>query len=142
MPLVCMQVNGTYDTRPRSYMSDIHRGVVEHRSFGVPVYVLVVQQATEKEHDSTYKLDSHLLIIQEIGALENHTKRPFTNLLSHSVVDAHNIGRRGRHLDQRSVSWTEGARRKRFRKNDEFGRFDERVAVVLYVRDGLILEFW
>lgn len=97
MPLVCMQVNGTYDTQPRSYMSDIHPGVVEHRSFGVPVYVLVVQQATEKEHDLTYKLDSHLLIIQEIGALENHTKRPFTNLLSHSVVDAHNIGRRGRH---------------------------------------------
>ena len=97
MPLVCMQVNGTYDTQPRSYMSDIHPGVVEHRSFGVPVYVLVVQQATEKENDLTYKLDSHLLIIQEIGALENHTKRPFTNLLSHSVVDAHNIGRRGRH---------------------------------------------
>ena len=97
MPLVCMQVNGTYDTQPRSYMSDIHPGVVEHRSFGVPVYVLVVQQATEKENDLTYKLDSHLLIIQEIGALENNTKRPFTNLLSHSVVDTHNIGRRGRH---------------------------------------------
>ena len=97
MPLVCMQANGTYDTRPRSYTSDIHPGVVEHHSFGVPVYVLVVQQTTVTRHDLTYKLDSHLLIIQEIGALENHTKRPFTNLLSHSVVDAHNIGRRGRH---------------------------------------------
>ena len=97
MPLVCMQANGTYDTRPRSYTSDIHPGVVEHHSFGVPVYVLVVQQTTVTRHDLTYKLDSHLLIIQEIGALENNTKRPFTNLLSHSVVDAHNIGRRGRH---------------------------------------------
>ena len=97
MPLVCMQANGTYDTQPRSYTSDIHPGVVEHHSFGVPVYVLVVQQTTVTRHDLTYKLDSHLLIIQEIGALENNTKRPFTNLLSHSVVDAHNIGRRGRH---------------------------------------------
>lgn len=97
MPLACMQENGTYDTRPRSYTSDIHLGVVEHHSFGVPVYVLVAQQATVTRRDLTYKLDSHLLIIQEIGTLKNHTKRPFTNLLSHSVVDTHNIGRRGRH---------------------------------------------
>lgn len=97
MPLAYMQANGTYDTRPRSYTSDIHPGVVEHHSFGVPVYVLVAQQATVTRHDLTYKLDGHLLIIQEIGTLKNHTKRPFTNLLSHSVVDTHNIGRRGRH---------------------------------------------
>lgn len=41
---------------------------------------------------ATYKFDSHLLVIQEIRSLEDDTKRPFTNLLSHSVVDTHYVG--------------------------------------------------
>lgn len=39
----------------------------------------------------TYKFDSDLLVIQEVGALENHTKRSFTDFLAHTVVDTHHV---------------------------------------------------
>lgn len=110
-----MQVDGTYDTRPRSYTSDIHPGVVEHHSFGVPETVLAIQPVNVTRHDVTYKLDSHLLVIQEIGTLENHTKRPFTNLLSHPVVDTHNIGR-GRHWSDNSSIRRKGTMKRRRQK--------------------------
>lgn len=40
----------------------------------------------------TYEFDGHLLIIQEIYSLKDDTKRPFTDLLPDSVVDAHYVG--------------------------------------------------
>jgi hypothetical protein len=46
---------------------------------------------------ATNEFDSDLLVIQEVGALKDDTKRSFADLLADAVVDTHNIRRRGRH---------------------------------------------
>lgn len=48
--------------------------------------------------NTTYKLDSHLLVVQKIRAFKDDTERSFPDLLPHSVVDAHYIRRGGRHV--------------------------------------------
>jgi hypothetical protein len=45
----------------------------------------------------TYKFDSNLLVIQEVGALENDTEGTFTDFLADTVVDTHHVGGRGGH---------------------------------------------
>lgn len=46
---------------------------------------------------ATNEFDSDLLVVQEVGALKNDTKRSFTDFFADTVVDTHNIRRRGRH---------------------------------------------
>ena len=46
---------------------------------------------------ATYKLDSHLLVVEQVGALENDTERALTDLLAYSVVDTDDIAAGGRH---------------------------------------------
>lgn len=46
---------------------------------------------------STHKFDGHLLVVQEVGALKNDTKRTLADLLTHTVVDTHYIRGRRRH---------------------------------------------
>ena len=38
-----------------------------------------------------YEFDGDLLVVQEVGALENDTKGAFTDLLAHTVVDTHYV---------------------------------------------------
>ena len=45
----------------------------------------------------TYKLDGDLLVVQQVGALEQHTKRALANLLADAIVHAHDVGRRRGH---------------------------------------------
>lgn len=52
----------------------------------------------------TDKLDSHLLVVQQIGAFKNDTKGSFTDLLSYSVVYTHYIRRRGSHRETSRVT--------------------------------------
>ena len=40
----------------------------------------------------TYEFDGHLLIVQQVCPLEYDTERSLTDLLSHSVVHANDIG--------------------------------------------------
>jgi hypothetical protein len=39
----------------------------------------------------TYEFYSDLLVIQEVGALENDTKGTFTDFLANTVVDTHHV---------------------------------------------------
>jgi len=39
----------------------------------------------------TDKFNGHLLIVQKIGSLKNHTERTFSNLLSDTVMNTHDI---------------------------------------------------
>lgn len=48
---------------------------------------------------STYKLDGNLLVVQQVGALENDTERALANLLADAVVHADDIGGGGSHGD-------------------------------------------
>lgn len=45
----------------------------------------------------TYEFDSDLLVVQEVGALEDDTKGSLANFLAHTVVNTHHIRRRGGH---------------------------------------------
>lgn len=72
-------------------MFGTHRGVEGHRFSGVPVLWNQPVRSIELMEGLTYKFDSDLLVIQEIGALENHTKRSFTDFLAHTVVDTHHV---------------------------------------------------
>lgn len=40
----------------------------------------------------TYKFDGDLLVIQEVCSLEDHTKRTLSDFLTHTVVNADDIG--------------------------------------------------
>lgn len=48
---------------------------------------------------NTHEFDSNLLIVEQVRAFENHTKRTLSNLLSYPVVYADDVGRRGGHCD-------------------------------------------
>lgn len=76
-------------------MSDIHPEAVVHHSSWVPVYLvsIVTYRKRRLKETTTYEFDGHLLIVQEICSLEDDTKRPFTDLLSHPIVDTHYVGR-------------------------------------------------
>ena len=39
------------------------------------------------------ELDSNLLLIEQVGALENNTEAALANLLADAVVDAYHVGR-------------------------------------------------
>jgi hypothetical protein len=41
----------------------------------------------------TYKFDSNSLGVEQVGSLENDTKRPFTNLLSDPIMYTDDIAR-------------------------------------------------
>lgn len=40
----------------------------------------------------TYKFDSHLLVVQEICALEDDTEGALADFLSYPIVDTHDVG--------------------------------------------------
>jgi hypothetical protein len=42
---------------------------------------------------TTYEFDGDLLVVQEVGALENDTERTLSNLLPDPVMDADDVGR-------------------------------------------------
>lgn len=44
-----------------------------------------------------YEFDGHLLVVQQIGAFEDDTKRTLSDLLANTIVDANHIGRRRGH---------------------------------------------
>lgn len=46
-----------------------------------------------------FEFDGNLLVVQEVGALEDDTERTLANLLSHPVVDAHDVAAGGGHGD-------------------------------------------
>jgi hypothetical protein len=46
---------------------------------------------------TTYKLDSNLLIIEQVGAFEQYAKGALANLLADAVVHAYDVGRRRGH---------------------------------------------
>lgn len=45
----------------------------------------------------TDKLDGDLLVVEEIGSFENDAKGALTNLLTDTVMDTYDIGRRRSH---------------------------------------------
>lgn len=57
-----------------------------------------------EEIEVTHEFDSHLLVVQEVGALENDTKRTLTDLLAHTVVDTHYV-RGGRCHGEELQGW-------------------------------------
>jgi hypothetical protein len=61
-------------------------------SIALPGFLqLLVRQRFPTELGRTYEFDRHLLVVEKVGALENNTKGSFTDLLTHSIVDAHHI---------------------------------------------------
>lgn len=60
-----------------------------------------------KKHRSTHEFDCYLLVVQEVGALENDTKRTLTDLLAHTVVDTHYIRGGRRHGEGLRGRWSE-----------------------------------
>lgn len=50
---------------------------------------------------ATYEFDGDLLIVQQVGALENDTKGTLSDLLADAVVYADNVARRGSHRGRR-----------------------------------------
>lgn len=84
----------TYGIRPESCTFGIHRGAEERRSSAVPVSVSARPGPfCVSGQRQTYKLDGHLLVVQQVRALEDHTKRALPDFLPHPVVDAHHVRR-------------------------------------------------
>lgn len=54
-------------------------------------------ERAEKPRRPTYKLDCDLLVVQQVGALEQHAEGALANLLSDAIVHAHDVGRRRGH---------------------------------------------
>jgi len=48
-------------------------------------------EEAKQRKGQTYKLDRHLLVVQEVCALEDDTERALTDFLPYAIVDAHNI---------------------------------------------------
>ena len=73
--------------------------IAELRCIAFPRFLFWDQPggSVERRGASTYEFDGDLLVVQEVGALENDTKRTFTNFLAHAVVNAHHVGGRGGH---------------------------------------------
>jgi len=68
-------------------MCGIRLEAEEHRFCVVPK-----QSARGRtEHGYHYKFYGNLLVVEEVGTLENDTKGAFANLLSNAVVDTHHI---------------------------------------------------
>lgn len=51
------------------------------------------KQATATATEATHKLDGDLLVVQQVGALEDDTEGALADLLPDPVVDAHDVGR-------------------------------------------------
>lgn len=87
----------TYGILRGSCRFGIHLVAEEHRSFEVPRAHdprLIFSSSTDEEGwetRNTHKFDRYLLIVQEIGALENDTERALSNLLADSVMDTDDI---------------------------------------------------
>lgn len=59
-------------------------------SFGVPVPISDAARF-QREMVATYEFDSDLLIVQEICAFENDTKRSLSDLLSNPVMNTDDV---------------------------------------------------
>ena len=84
----------TYGSPPVSCMFGIHLVIVVHRFFVVPGHRQLQFFHSFRE---TYKFDGDLLVVEQICALENDTKGPFSDLLAHSVMYTNNVRRGGCH---------------------------------------------
>jgi len=59
--------------------------------------VSLVLDGCFREKQNTYEFDRNLSVVQEIGTLEDDTKRSFANLLPYSVMYSHDVTRGGGH---------------------------------------------
>lgn len=79
----------THDTRPGSCKFGTHLAVGAHHSFLVPNSI---QQAVEMQNGGwAYEFDGDLLIVEQIGTLEDDTKGPLPDLLADAIMNANNI---------------------------------------------------
>lgn len=69
----------------RSWGASLLRGSYFGQSGDIPFH------REYEEAEITYEFDGDLLVIQEVGAFENDTKRTLTDLLTHTVVDTHYV---------------------------------------------------
>lgn len=82
-------------------MSCTHRAAEERRSCVVPTAKQLAHHSKEirqtavgqlsSQQDVTYEFDGDLLVVQQIGSLEDDTKGTLANLLPHPVMDANDI---------------------------------------------------
>jgi hypothetical protein len=75
----------------------------------------------DENRQATHEFDSNLLVVEQIGALKNDTKRTLSDLLSHPIVNSNHVGRRRSHCGGR------GGHRTTFeeclgRETESFGR--------------------
>lgn len=81
----------TYGSRQEFCMFDTHPSIGERRSFAVPKPVSSLIFTMHRKAMATHKLDGDLLIVQQVGALEDDTKRTLANLLPNPVVHTDNV---------------------------------------------------
>lgn len=71
------------------------------------------------QNGETDKLDGNLLVVEQVGAFENDTKRALTNLLAHAVVDTDDVGGGGGH-DGRLMMMRGGMKRLSSKEGRDF----------------------
>ena len=103
---------GTYGTRPESCMSGTRREVAVHHSCVVPgsisTFPSLRRPSLPRGEVETNKFNGHLLIVQEIRALEDNTERSLADFLPHPVMNTHHVGRRRRHCGNERESVRQG----------------------------------